>query len=127
MSCCSCQGFPAWSPLSAGEFRGVMTDLLNRLSTVEQTLLQMGIKMAASQSDIDALTQAVNDLAAAVSADDAALKTAVAGIQAELDALKAQGVDVSAAQAAVVAAQSAVADLGESVGSVSALVPPATA
>lgn len=118
--------YPAWSPLSAGEFRGYVQDAMNQFGSIQKTLAQIGKIMAASQSDIDALTTAVNDLATTVAADDSALNTAVTAIQAELDALKAQGVDVSNLQTAVTSAQSAVSDLGTAVSGVQSLVPPAT-
>lgn len=123
---CGDDMYPAWSPLSAGEFRGYVQDAMNQFATIQKTLAQIG-KAMATQADIDALTSAVNDLATTVAADDSALNTAVTAIQAELNSLKAQGVDVSNLQTAVTGAQSAVADLGTAVSGVQALVPPATA
>jgi hypothetical protein len=70
------------------------------------------VKVAASQQDIDNLTQELQD-------ETSALNTAVTGIQAEIVALQNAnpGVDVTALQAAADALKS-------SVDSAAALVPP---
>lgn len=70
-------------------------DKLDRIITRLDTITER-IKHMASQADIDALTEQVNSLGGT-------LTTAVAGIQSDLDALKAANpaVDVSALQASV--------------------------
>lgn len=67
------------------------------------------IIVAATQADIDAITNKLNDLKAALQADDA-------NIQQEISRLQAQGVDVTALQ-------NALSDLSNQVDATSALVP----
>lgn len=67
------------------------------------------IIVAATQADIDAITNKLNDLKAALQADDA-------NIQQEISRLQAQGVDVTALQ-------NALSDLSNQVDATTALVP----
>lgn len=87
-------------------------DLERRIRGLEIFVAKLGVKVAASQQDIDNLTQELQD-------ETSALNTAVVGIQAEIVALQNAnpGVDVTALQAAADA-------LKASVDSAAALVPP---
>ena len=77
-------------------------DLNAAVATINERLTQMA---HANQQDIDALTAAVNQVAAD-------LATAQTTLQAEIDALAAQGVDVTALQAAVAPLDASVQALG---------------
>jgi hypothetical protein len=77
-------------------------DLNAAIATLNERITQMA---HANQQDIDALTAAVNQVATD-------LETAKTSLQAEIDALAAQGVDVTALQAAVAPLDSSVQALG---------------
>ena len=86
---------------------------LTRLEhAVRAGFFRMEMMMAASQADVDALTNAISDLKNRLVADDSA-------IQSEIATLQAQGVDVSGLQAAV-------SDLSSAVDATDALVPAVT-
>jgi uncharacterized protein YjlB len=109
-------------------FRRALQGIYRRITALEVMAGIEGAMIVATQADVDALTAAVGDLESQVTADETELGTAVAGIQAEIDALKNANpaLDLTGLQAKVTDAQSAVTDLGTAVSSVSALVPPAT-
>lgn len=119
---------PGWTPVSTRLFRRVLKDIYRRVTALEVIAGIEGAMIVATQADVDALTAAVGDLESQVTADETQLGTAVAGIQAEIDALKNANpaLDLTGLQAKVTEAQGAVTDLGAAVNNVSALVPPAT-
>lgn len=69
-------------------------NLTRRLDHIDNLLEKLMTEQHATQADIDQLT-------ATVTADDAAIQSAVAALQAEIASLQGQGVDVSGLQAAV--------------------------
>lgn len=79
----------------------------------------------ATQADVDALTQAVSDLTAKVTADDSQLQAGVAAVQAWI-ANQPADVDVSGLQDAVSQLSAGVDAVGADAANVANLVPPAT-
>lgn len=106
---------PSWNPI---------TNINRRLSAIEEKLTQIGVSMA-TQADIDALTQAVSDLTAKVTADDSQLQAGVAAVQAWIASQPAD-VDVSGLQDAVGQLSAGVDAVGTDAENVANLVPPAT-
>lgn len=89
----------------------------HRLDRMEEKLHQLKEIELMAQTDVDALTQALQGLKDTLVADDGAIQAAIADLQQQV--ANGQPVDLSQLQAAV-------ADMSSAVDSTTALVPPAT-
>ncbi len=81
---------PRWAPVTHGEFEDRLRQLWGYVNQHTQKINALGALIMSDQDQINAEAQAIADLAAKVTAQNATLAAGVAAAQAEIAALQAR-------------------------------------